>query len=624
MASNTPKSPKRNPVAMMGSAAANTFTNAAAVALFANPALAINPANIPAPESRTTPLKLVAKNPISYVPKPQPHTPQRNASEYQILVKKGDHIGKLTFLSSHTILGIDNNGNVFYSAITDKGFAYFRNREVVWSPYQEIDGFKTGSGDFSRASITPEGDTYISLGGIRDAGKPQQRVGYIVLRNGEVAFDSTLETSDVVDISANPNALGLMYIRKTNQIVFRYLTQPQGGGAWQSHEKILGTSPLFNKYKNNEIHFHVPPDHSGFHAYDPIESQNGKHAVFYGYDAAGTFVATMGGRAVNHPIAQIECCPTQDKANGKAASAEQCPDTTIKPTDDAKAIVRKFREKFTVNASNSNCISKSPWKGINDTEHAKAIADRLDELIDNKLKPVYDPNTHKLIYYKVGPNQGQLSLCGPAAFFYLWFKNDPRSATFYATELYEKGKSQIGNIDVDPGKLVESGNYDERKDGMPAADWMMLGALRNSENRIPFLGRPDDLASAITFPWEIRKWLSATKLYSSVDSYRIPKKVSQYPNPSRKNEEIEWNKLIDDFSTIEDKDVILLVNSEMVSGTHYLIPIPNHYIVLTSQIKETKEGKVEFSYWSWGQQHLIESFPKSVLENMIVEAQKKS
>ncbi len=293
MASNTQKSQKRNRIEMIGSAAANTFTNAAAVAFLANPALAVNPANIPAPQARTTSLKLVASNPISYVPKPKPHTPQGDASKYQIVAKKGDTLGEVTLQGTPRISGIDNNGNVLYGATTANGwFAYFRNREVLWHSYQEIDGFKTGSGDFSNAVITPEGDTYIVLGGTNEQ---SGKAGYIVLRNGQVAFDSTKEVPGVIDIISFQNNRGLTYHNSTGQIAFRYSYQ-EPGQPWQSGEKMLGTSPLFNKYTGAN-HFHVPPDHSGFHAYDPIESQNGKHAAFYGYDEAGTFLATMGGRA---------------------------------------------------------------------------------------------------------------------------------------------------------------------------------------------------------------------------------------------------------------------------------------------------------------------------------------
>lgn len=307
-------------------------------------------------------------------------------------------------------------------------------------------------------------------------------------------------------------------------------------------------------------------------------------------------------------------------------SISPCQDTTIKAKDDgkaiipkskddAKAIVRKFREKFVYDAQ--NCKPKSPWIWKDNSKNpdytdveaeakakeiAKAIADRLDKLIDN---PSY-------IY------QGPLNVCGPAAFFYLWFKNDPKAAILYATKLYEKGESKIGNIDVYPGeKLVKSGNYDKVKNQMPAADWMMLSALRNSENNaIYFSGTPEDAASAFTTPFEIIKWLNATKLYKDVLPYTLPKKVSEYPNAYKKDGEVDWNKLIQDFSNLNDKDVILLIDGTKLPGKPpNTFPFPNHYIVLTSPISLGQNKKeVKLSYWTWGKEYDAKTFEKFFIE----------
>ncbi|MGI2906811.1 hypothetical protein [Tolypothrix sp. VBCCA 56010] len=208
----------------------------------------------------------------------------------------------------------------------------------------------------------------------------------------------------------------------------------------------------------------------------------------------------------------------------------------------------------------------------------------------------------KLVKYPCLVDQGQLNACGPAAFLYIWFKRDPEEAVRYATMLFDNGTSAVGGIAIRPRKeLVE---YNGEKKNPAAADWMMMSALRDSENRfIKFRGERDseniisfimDKISGITSPSEMKRWLEATGLYKNV--------VDKTGYRSNIKDSWETQNLDDAKSLLtstSNRDVIILIDSVMLG--HGLMPFPSHYIVLTSSINE-EEDKVKFNYWTWGDQ----------------------
>jgi hypothetical protein len=231
--------------------------------------------------------------------------------------------------------------------------------------------------------------------------------------------------------------------------------------------------------------------------------------------------------------------------------------------------------------------AESPWKLDRAT-----VMDRLENLVK-------DPN---LI------DQDSLNLCGPAAFMRLWLARDPQAVVDFGIELYDKGKSKIGSYAVEPGDdslIAEDYATIAAAAGAgfaPQADWMILGAIRDAENLFfDFEGKPEEDASAGTFPGEVQEWLEATGLYGNVrdeGNFFLTKGLDHAlalkPGPSR--------------------DVVLLINTHVLkemnvstgqkkSDEFFLSAFPNHYVVLSSEIKETADGKVQFDYWSWGQQY---------------------
>jgi von Willebrand factor type D domain len=223
----------------------------------------------------------------------------------------------------------------------------------------------------------------------------------------------------------------------------------------------------------------------------------------------------------------------------------------------AQAIVTTFRQK----------TAKSPWN-FDQTNDRGRVADRLTQLIDQPT----------LL------NQGFLNLCGPAAFFYIWFRNDPVAATRFATEMYDNGESAIGDLKISArGSLLARESHQSimqkvkpEDRGVPLVDWMLLSALRNSENDLPYTGNPTlwlyEGFSGGTQLYELEKWLNAADLYDNLE------------------------RTTEDLATNPDQAVVAIL-----IATHLLSPKgqSKHFIVPESKI--TVEGnQLRFRYWTWG------------------------
>src|SRR5262249_6178965 len=113
----------------------------------------------------------------------------------------------------------------------------------------------------------------------------------------------------------------------------------------------------------------------------------------------------------------------------------------------------------------------------------------------------------------------------------IWLERDPVPAATFACELLRDGSSSIGSLAVNPSNALLGQNYASVRTAtnsahpnyMPeTADWLLLSALRDSENLlIDYLGEPgtvrDELAG-MTLPTTLAGWLTATSLFSTIDN----------------------------------------------------------------------------------------------------------
>lgn len=78
-------------------------------------------------------------------------------------------------------------------------------------------------------------------------------------------------------------------------------------------------------------------------------------------------------------------------------------------------------------------------------------------------------------------NQCTLNVCGPAAYCFLWAKFDPLGFTNAAIDLYEKGAYSYNKMLVKANEDVFKQNVTP---GVNVVDWMILSAIRHSENAL--------------------------------------------------------------------------------------------------------------------------------------------
>jgi hypothetical protein len=228
--------------------------------------------------------------------------------------------------------------------------------------------------------------------------------------------------------------------------------------------------------------------------------------------------------------------------------------------------------------------SASPWTSL----ERSAVAQRLGAIIS-------DPRQIQ---------QGALNLCGPAAFFSQWAKRDPVAFANFATQLYDTGAAKIGSLQVSPGQDLLQANYPDMVTRMggsvsPAADWMILGAVRNSTDVFwqgSWEGDPSQELAALTRPEELASWFSATGIYAKVDNWAnwataagIPQALSLALRPGT--------------------DISLLIHANLMAtslnkpyDTNWLKgQFPNHFVVLLGDVVQDVQTKnIRLSVWSWG------------------------
>jgi hypothetical protein len=200
--------------------------------------------------------------------------------------------------------------------------------------------------------------------------------------------------------------------------------------------------------------------------------------------------------------------------------------------------------------------------------------------------------------------------CGPAVFFRIWFARDPLGAATFGYRLAKSGTAFFGPITVTPSAALLAQDYSAVRasvDNPPTrsmpddADWMLMSALRDSENMLlDYVGHPhtaQDALAGITLPSTLASWFQATNLYTTVTNSTTvladtwESLQSRGPGPTR--------------------DVALMVNSGFM-GDLWPAPngapaaadfwtVPNHYVQLLNPVAEGgAAGWINLSFWTWG------------------------
>jgi len=258
---------------------------------------------------------------------------------------------------------------------------------------------------------------------------------------------------------------------------------------------------------------------------------------------------------------------------------------------DAQAILDKFMQS----------TAASPWKGLS------------RQIVGNRLKAIVANS--RLI------KQGNLNLCGPAAFLVCWAKRDPVAFANYATTLFNTGKSAVGKMAVVPasGMLAQDYTAIASATGTEQADWLIMGALKESNEFFwqgTWKGDPKQDIAGMTLPSQMVDWFNAAGIYSSVKNEANLATSAGIPQAS-------------DILNANGQDVVLLIHLNLMTGVlsatdsdgWLLRQFPNHWIVLLSEVTQeatpTGPGKVDLSFWTWGDTHLAMDNSKDPPKHLI-------
>ncbi len=199
--------------------------------------------------------------------------------------------------------------------------------------------------------------------------------------------------------------------------------------------------------------------------------------------------------------------------------------------------------------------------------------------------------------------QGSLNLCGPAAFFSIVAARHPVALAQAAIELFEKGSCSLGGLTLAPTLDLQSASYSEmqRKSLFiaPQADWMLLGALRNSTEvfwQPSWRGDPNQELAGMTRPEELAGWLQATGYFSSVvDGGRwasnpgLPDAEALAPEPGV------------DHAMLINVNMLAAATGNTADQSFLLNMFPNHWVVLVSEVvPDAVAREVRMSVWTWG------------------------
>ncbi len=187
--------------------------------------------------------------------------------------------------------------------------------------------------------------------------------------------------------------------------------------------------------------------------------------------------------------------------------------------------------------------------------------------------------------------QGSAGLCGPASALYDYAKRDPEGYATFVADLYERGKGKFGTLLVKPSELLTNA---EIPLGVPAADWIPMASLRNSENDAFEYISDKNQFQGITLPREMKAWFKAL-------GYRDVKEKAHLVKLGRSTLALaeEASRLFD-----EGYRVALFVNADGARSEAIRVKrgslIPNHWVVLTSTMFLSTD-QVFFDVFSWGE-----------------------
>lgn len=203
-------------------------------------------------------------------------------------------------------------------------------------------------------------------------------------------------------------------------------------------------------------------------------------------------------------------------------------------------------------------------------------------------------------------SQNSTSLCGMAAVFYVFLKNNPLQYKSIVLELHQKGTVTLNNYTVSPNKSMfnvkpnsDNFSYPGLNNGsnglliqMPLADWILLASARSSLSPLNYKGENGDNFKAINWPGIVKKMLKDFLGYKTVLDHTRYHTGFNYKKSLIQIQEDYKNSY----------QIIFLIDANMLENkVRYLLnALDWHYIVYEGDLSFDEHKNYIFSYYSWG------------------------
>ena len=183
-------------------------------------------------------------------------------------------------------------------------------------------------------------------------------------------------------------------------------------------------------------------------------------------------------------------------------------------------------------------------------------------------------------------SQDGTPLCGPAAITYELVSHYPRRYIDIVRQLYETGKFLARTYTFAPSDDFIKSAVGA---GIEAVDWMVLGAIRDSENWFFDIEPDSPKAAGITSPWEMRGWSWEILGYD-------------FANWDSTFVWGEFDALRSAQEAVNRGGVAFLMVESAMLGKETVYP--NHWISFAGNL--TIDVNVEFRCFSWGRVYDVE------------------
>jgi hypothetical protein len=202
-------------------------------------------------------------------------------------------------------------------------------------------------------------------------------------------------------------------------------------------------------------------------------------------------------------------------------------------------------------------------------------------------------------------NQGQQPFCGPASILFELIRKFPLRYVTLCRSLYETGGFQTKTQRIETSAALRQASQGELR--MGPADWMVLAALRESENFLfPVEPNAPDMVrnlAGMTKFWEMKGWV---------------REILEYPRA-----EYFHTYVLRDLSALKKAQAVLdqggvalgLVTAQSLLGEGKVrVTVPDHWVALVGNIDIQKgtfgrhdSGQVSFDVFTWAQRKTIEA-----------------